>query len=177
MPGWWAVLVPLVAMAVAGVLGGALWAWWGQWGEPAAYTVTRLGEYRTEQQLGRFFGVEVRYAVIGLLVSFLVAAALTLWLRRAGWPLVVGVLLGGLVAAGVAFGVGTALGPPDLVQALAAATAGDTVPARLDVQIPALLLAWSVGGLMGLVLVVSVTDRDRSGHAGGDVRLPELPRG
>lgn len=171
---WRGVLVPLAVLPVAGVAGGALWAWWA---DPAAFMVTRLQTSMDEEQLGRFFGVEVQYAVIGLATGFLVAAALSGWLRRSGWPLVVGVALGALAAAAVSYWVGVALGPPDVEQAAATAAPGDAIPVPLEVQTPGLFLAWVVGALAGLVLVVSVTDRDHSHGRSLPLDLSDSPRG
>jgi len=169
------VVVPIVAIGAAGVPGGMLWA---RWADPAAYAVTRMRATLDEEQLGRYFGVEVRYAVIGLVVGFVVAAASTVWLRRAGWPLVVGVSLGAVAAAAVSYQVGVALGPPDvdIERAAAGGTPGEAISVPLEVQTPGMFLAWEVGGLLGLLLVVSVTDRDRPVSRARHLHLPDLPR-
>lgn len=173
---WRGVLVPLAAGAVAGVPAGVLWAWWA---DPVVYLVTGVSASLDDEQLGRFFGVEVRYAVIGLVAGFLVGAGLSGWLRRSGWALVVGVLLGAAAGAAVSYQVGVAAGPPavTLERAAAAAAPGDAIAVPLQVQAYGLFLSWGVGALAGLALVVSVTDRDRSVDRARHLAGPGPPPG
>lgn len=148
--------MPTLALALAGLLGGVLWAWWA---EPAAYTVTPRATFLDEEQLGRVFGVEARYAMVGLVGGFVVAVATSTWLRRAGWLLVVGMAVGGAAAAVLSYALGVRLGPGPVEQAATNSSPGDSLAAPLEVQTYGFFLAWVVGALAGLLLAMIATDR------------------
>jgi hypothetical protein len=57
-----ALAVPTLALGLAGLLGGLIWAWWA---DPATYMAVPGGAALGQEQLGRLFAVEVRYAVVG----------------------------------------------------------------------------------------------------------------
>ena len=156
---WLGVVVPLVLFSLAGVLGGLVWSWWA---DPATFTVAARQTVMGEEQLGRLFGVEARYAVVGLAGGALVAAGLGAWLRRSGWLLVVGVLSGSGLAALVSYRVGIRLGPDDAGAAADAASPGDTVAAPYEVLTAGLFFCWTVGALAGLAVAVWLTDRDQA---------------
>lgn len=166
-----ALLVALVVLAGAGVLGGLVWSWWA---DPAVYTVTREGTFLDEEQLGRLFGIEARYGLIGVVGGFVVAALLAVWLHRAGWRLVVGVVSGAAVAAVGSYVLGVALGPGVDVEAARSAEPGDVVAVELAVHTAGLFLAWPVGALAGLL--VGVWAIDRPAHRESNAALLDLSR-
>ena len=170
-PGGHNAALALVVLAGAGVLGGLVWSWWA---EPATYTVTRQGTFLDEEQLGRLFGIEARYALVGVVGGFLVSALLAVWLHRAGWRLVVGVVSGAAVAAAVSYFLGVALGPGVDVDAARSAAPGDVVAMELSVHTAGLFLAWPVGALAGLL--VGVWAIDRPAHQEPDPALLDLSR-
>lgn len=150
-------VVPVVALAAAGALGGVLWDWWA---EPASYLVTRTSTYMDEEQLGRLFAVEARFAVVGVVGGFAVAAVLALLLCRVGSLLALGLLLGAAAGSALAYTVGVSLGPdePSPGQRFAP---GELVPAALSVDSYGLFCSWGIGALAGLLVVASVTGRDQ----------------
>jgi len=158
------VVVPVLALAVAGVLGGALWAWWADPPSRADVTPTNA-----ELVLGQLFGVEVRYAAIGLLLGALTGAVLAWRLRAHGWVLVAGVTLGSGVAATVSYWLGVWWGPGPV----AGFARTDLLSGALVIYAPGLYLAWPLGALAALWLVVWAVDRglDRI----EEPSLPDLP--
>ena len=166
---WPGVVVPLVLFSVVGVLGGLVWAWWA---DPATFTVAGRQTVMGEEQLGRLFGVEARYTVVGLAGGALVAAGLGVWLRRSGWLLVVGVLGGSGLAALLSYWVGVWLGPDDAAAAADAASPDDTVAAPYEVETVGLFFCWTVGALAGLAVAVWLADRDPAEPAGSSPTEP-----
>jgi len=169
------VLVPVLALAAAGVPGGAVWAWWS---EPASFLVARGETYMDEEQLGMVFGIEARYGLVGVAGGLVVAVALAAALRRTGWELAVGALLGGAAAAAVSYRVGVRLGPPDPDPdpdgAGAGPAAGDLLPAPFVVDSYGLFASWAVGGLVGVALVAGLVARRHERLEHSDLR--DLPR-
>ncbi len=160
------VLVPVLAFALAGVLGAAIWAWWADPPAKSEATPTNV-----ELLLGRQFAVDASYAFIGLAVGLAVGALLALALRRTGWLLVVGVTLGGVAAAAVAYELGMRWGPSPA----GSTKADELLSGALVVHVPGVFLSWPVGALAGLLLVVWLTDRAEDLAA--EPALPDLPRG
>jgi len=160
------VLVPVLALAAAGVVGAAIWAWWAD--PPAQSDATRTN---AELLLGEQFAVDASYAFTGLAVGLAVGVALAWVLRRTGWLLVVGVTLGGVCAAAVSYELAQRWGPgPESGIERAALLSG-----ALVVHIPGVFLSWPVGAHAGLLLVVWLTDRAEDLAA--EPLLPDLPRG
>jgi hypothetical protein len=151
-----ALTVPTLVLGLAGLLGGLLWAWWA---DPATYRIVPGGAALGQEQLGRLFAVEVRYAIVGLAGGFAVGAPLAVRLRWVGWRLVPGLLLGSAVAGGLAYVVGVLAGPGDP----ATASGDDQLQAPLDVQTPGFFLSWPIGALLAVVVVSWMLDR---GHVG-----------
>lgn len=160
---WLGVVVPLVLFSLVGVFGGLVWSWWA---DPATFTVAARQTVMGEEQLGRLFGVEARYAVVGLAGGALVAAGLGVWLRRSGWLLVVGVLGGSGLAALLSYRVGVRFGPDEAAATADAASPGDTVAAPYEVLTAGLFFCWTVGALAGLAVSVWLADRDPTEPAG-----------
>ena len=151
-----ALAVPTLALGLAGLLGGLIWAWWA---DPATYMAVPGGAALGQEQLGRLFAVEVRYAVVGLAGGFAVGAPLVVRLRWVGWRLIPGLLLGSAVGGGSAYVVGVLAGPGDP----ATAVRGEQPQAPLDVQTPSFFLSWPIGALLAVVVVCWLLDRQPAG--------------
>ncbi len=98
--------------------------------------------------------------MIGLVGGLVVATPVSALLRSAGWPLVVGVAAGAVLATAASYVVGVTLGP-DAPASVPGARPGSQVAAPLTVHTQAVLLTWLVGALAGLVVGVWLTDRSR----------------
>jgi hypothetical protein len=159
------VLVPVVVLGVAGVAGGVIWA---RWADPPARSEATPAN--VELLLGRQFSVDGGYATIGLVLGLVVGAGLGWMLRRTGWLVVVGVTVGGIAAAAISYGVGLLLGPAPEGDS----ERGELLSGGLAVHVPGVFLAWSVGGLLGLLLVAWLTDRTADRAA--EPALPDLSR-
>jgi hypothetical protein len=155
------VLLVLGLFLIAGVLGGVLWA---QVVSPADFTKLASGGSMGEDELGRQFGSDGWFVVIGAVAGIVLGLALTAWRTRDPLLTVVLLVLGGGLAAAAAATVGHLLGPGSTSQALAAAKVGGKVAERLDVGTGAhtglgwdtlpFYLSWPVGALVGAVVVL-----------------------
>ena len=156
------VLVPIAVLATTGVPGGAIWVWWADPPARADATASNLALLVAHQ-----FSVDGSYAVVGAVLGLVAGTALAWRLRSVGWPLVVGVSLGGAAAAAVSYGVGLLWGPePSPGTARSAWLSGG-----LSVHAPGVYLAWPVGAVLGLLVVVWLTDR--AAERVGDRELSE----
>lgn len=160
-----AVLLPVAVLALAGVGGGALWAWWA---DPPAQSELTQQNYNV--LIGQLFGVELRYAAVALVLGLLAGVVLAVPLRHLGWPLVVGAALGGLAAAAVSYWLGVWWGPSP---APGLSRDRDLFSGALVLTTRGLYLAWPVAAVAGCWLVAWALDRDPV-PPGAD--LPELER-
>jgi hypothetical protein len=145
-----AILVPVLTMALAGVVGGAVWAWWAD--PPRASDAASVD---VELLLGRQFAVDGRYAITGVLLGLAVGGVLAWVLRHSGWLLVVGVGVGGGLAALESYALGLWWGP----EPSDGAERGALLSGGIAVHVPGVFLSWPIGALLGLLLVVWLADR------------------
>ena len=145
------VVVVLGVLLVLGVLGGLLWP---VLVTPAEFTKLASGGAMGENELGKQFGADGWYVVIGFLAGLAAGLVLTAWRSRD--PLLVSLLLvvGAALAAGVMALVGQWTGPGDPGPALRAAEVGAKVPESLDVDSFSIYLAWPFGALVGALFVL-----------------------
>ena len=148
------VVVVLGVFLVLGVLGGLLWP---VLVTPAEFTKLASGGAMGENELGKQFGADGWYVVIGFLAALAAGLVLTAWRSRD--PLLVSVLLvvGAALAAAVMALVGHWTGPGDPGPALRAAEVGAKVPESLDVDSFSIYLAWPFGALVGALFVLMGT--------------------
>ncbi|MFE1440683.1 AAA family ATPase [Streptomyces sp. NPDC058739] len=139
-----------VAVALTGVLLGALWNW-------LAPRIPLIGEvtdgswvvYVKETEGEQAIGTDGTFALLGLAFGVVTALAVFLVRRRGGVPLVVALGLGGLLGSLVAWRFGLWLGPADDVLAHAKeAGQGVTFSAPLKLNAKGALLAWPLGALL-----------------------------
>jgi len=157
-------VVVLGTLVVLGLLGGVLWA---MVVSPAEFTKLADGGTMSEDQLGRQFGADGWYVVIGAVAGFAAGLVLSWWRSRD--PVLTSMLLvaGSVLASVVMALVGHLLGPGDPEAALQAASVGAHVPQRLDVGIrpvwplgaylrdtATVYLCWPVGALLGALFVL-----------------------
>jgi hypothetical protein len=157
------VLVPIAVLAMTGVAGGAIWVWWADPPARADATASNLALLVAHQ-----FSVDGSYAVVGVVLGLVAGTALAWRLRSVGWPLVVGVSLGGAAAAAVSYGVGMLWGPePSPGTERSAWLSGG-----MSVHAPGVYLTWPVSAVLGLLVVVWLTDR--AGDRAGEGKVTEL---
>jgi len=157
------VLVPIAVLAMTGVAGGAIWVWWADPPARADATASNLALLVAHQ-----FSVDGSYAVVGVVLGLVAGTALAWRLRSVGWPLVVGVSLGGAAAAAVSYGVGMLWGPePSPGTERSAWLSGG-----MSVHAPGVYLTWPVSAVLGLLVVVWLTDR--AGDRDGEGKVTEL---
>ena len=136
---------------VLGVLAGLLWS---VLVTPAQFTKLATGGAMGENELGKQFGADGWFVVIGFLTSLVAGFALTVWRSRD--PLLTSLLLvlGAAAAAAVMTLVGHWAGPGDPEAALRAAKVGERVPESLDVDTLTVYLAWPFGVLVGALFAL-----------------------
>ncbi|MFF0202972.1 AAA family ATPase [Streptomyces sp. NPDC005017] len=139
-----------VAVALTGVLLGALWNW-------LAPRIPLIGEvtdgswvvYVKETEGEQAIGTDGTFALLGLAFGVVTALAVFLVRRQGGVPLVVALGLGGLLGSVLAWRFGLWLGPADDVLAHAKeAGQGVTFSAPLKLNAKGALLAWPLGALL-----------------------------
>lgn len=148
----------LISAAVLGVAGGL--AWW-QLAEPGQWQMRDVGIALTEEASRGQFQVVVVFTLVGVIAALAWAVVLSLLAREAGWPLVVLLIIGAVLASLVAWQVGSTLGPPP-PETVAGLEDGDTVPDELMVDSVAPFLAWPIAALVGVLLVSWGRGRERS---------------
>jgi hypothetical protein len=165
-------LAVLTGYVVAGVAGGVLW--WLLAPTPT-FVKLRSGGAMDEVQLSREFGIVGWYLVLGVVLGFVLGAALTWWRDRD--PLLTSglLLLGSAVAAALAALLGHQLGPADPATVLGAVRVGAHVPDQLHVAgaVWPAFLGWPVGSLAGafVVLLAGISDET----AGDSPGWPSAP--
>ncbi len=152
----------MLVLGLLGVLGAVVW---NAVVVPAEYTLIAAGPEMGEQQLGRQFGADAWFVVIGFGLGLVAGLSLAWW--HLGRPLLtsMAVLGGALLAAAVMALVGHLLGPPSPASVLATAKVGTRAAESLDVGVGRdaghlnlanlpVLLGWPVGAVLGTLLAL-----------------------
>ncbi len=162
-----AITVTLTVFVLAGLVAG--WAW-QQYAPLARYKVDETGAALDEEQMTRVFGPDGLFVAIGFLAALVLGAALFWWLRDYGPFAVATVVLGSMVASGLAWAVGMLLGSEPLDPRLAAASPGDLVPASLELHGWTALAAWPIGAALAVAVIAALSWRQE--HATGTTQAP-----
>ncbi|WP_052488617.1 hypothetical protein [Streptomyces sp. 150FB] len=154
----WAVVV-LVALAVSGVLLGLLWLWLAP-RTPLISDATAVFLKDTEGE--EAIGADGTFVLLALAFGLVSAVVVFLFQRRGGIPQVLGLALGGLLGAIVAWKVGGWLGPTsDVVAHAKQVGKGVTFDAPLELKMKGALLAWPVAAMIiHLALTALFSPRD-----------------
>lgn len=139
-----------VALALTGVLLGLLWVWLA----PKVPLVGDLADgqwvvYFKDTEGEQAIGVDGTFTLAALALGALSAAAVFVWRRRGGVPLVVALGLGGFLGSLLAWRLGVWLGPDsDVIAHAQAAGKGVTFSAPLKLGAKGALLAWSFAAVL-----------------------------
>jgi hypothetical protein len=151
--------------AVAGVVVGVVWRLVVPLAvvEKDAAGVVQVAGAETEVAADGWF------AVLAALAGVLAAVAAVLLLRTGRLGALVGLAIGGLVGALVAWRVGLLLSPPEVAASAKAARVGDTFEGPLRLSALGVLLAWPTAAVITFFAIVAGLDveshgADRAGH-------------
>lgn len=153
--------VIMVAVAVSGVLLGLLWMWLA----PRVPLISD-GEavYLKDTEGEQAIGVDGSFTLLALGFGVVSGAVVFLLRKRGGIPLVVGLALGSLFGALLAWRAGIFLGPEtDVVAHAKAVGKGVVFDAPLELKAKGTLLAWPVAALavhLGLTALFGPRDPD-----------------
>jgi hypothetical protein len=165
-----AALVVIGALVGFGILVGVVWSLIAP---TVVLEVVENGLRDVAFQSGRFFIAESVFGILAAAAGLLAALVARRWIREMGWPVVVALAIGGLLASIVAWRVGVWLGPdgPDGTMLVI----GDQAELPLRLRSSGLLLVWSITSLA--VALVATTLDDRINHSEiGEVGQEQLPR-
>ncbi|MFJ2604518.1 AAA family ATPase [Streptomyces sp. NPDC091279] len=142
--------VVAVVVTVAGLLLGLLW-WWLAPHVPliGEQTATSWTVYLEDSEGEQAIGVDGTFTLLGLAFGAVSALGVFLWRRRGGVPLAVGLGVGALLAALVAWRLGSWLGPTtDVIAHAKAVGKGVVFTAPLKLGTKGALLAAPFAGLL-----------------------------
>ncbi|EPH43269.1 DUF2567 domain-containing protein [Streptomyces aurantiacus] len=139
-------VVITVAVAVSGVLLGLLWLWLAP---RVPLIADRTTVYLKDTEGEQAIGVDGTFTLLGLAFGFVTALVVFLVRRRGGIPLVVGLGVGSLLGAVLAWRVGVWVGPETDVAAHAKAVGrGVVFDAPMELTAKGVLLAWPVAAMV-----------------------------
>jgi hypothetical protein len=140
---------------------------WSLIAPTVVFTVVEDGLRDTDFQAGRFFIAESLYGVLGAAAGLLAGLVARRWVREIGWPVVVALALGGVLASVVAWRVGIWLGPgaPDATTL----ALGDVTELPLRLRSSGLLLVWPMASLAVALVTATLDD-----HTGDSCRVDQV---
>lgn len=148
----------LLGLVAAGLLAGLLWHLLSS---PPSYTIgDDQGAIITEQGMSQIFAMDIWYLFIGMALGLAVGAYAWGLMHQIGWPLMIVVVVGALLAGWLAWQFGQLLGPRDFADRLAAASPGDRVPMDLQLHAVGLTLIWPLAACLP-VLVLALWNQFR----------------
>lgn len=177
-----------LAVGVAGVLLGLLWAWLAP---RAQYVSNGEAVFLRNSESEARIGADGTFFLLAAGLGVLSAVGVFLWRRAGGVTLVIGLAVGSCFAALVGWRLGLWLGPStDLVTAARQAGKGVPFDAPLQLLAYGVLLAWPMAAVLvhlGLTALWSPHDAEPAAewvaspypppHVHADPAAPEPPRG
>lgn len=157
---------------VIGACGGWLWN-----------TVTRVPSFVTgedgtlamsERSSMQYFTIDAGFVLMGLILGIAIGVIAWYLLRRVGWPVAVLSAFGGLLAGGVCWLVGWAIGPRDFADRVAAAQPKDLVPIDFTLRSPVALLIWSIAAVLPIFLYSTLSGDQSAADLDEETELSEL---
>jgi hypothetical protein len=144
--------VVLAAFALAGAVAGFVWE--RLWTPAMGVVVDHRWRPADALALQQQFSGTGWYVVVGTAVGLLLGIVATLLVDRVPLLTLVAVVVGSALAAWVMLRVGVALGPADPQDLAASADEGTRLPAQLQVSGRSPFIAFPLGALVGLVIVL-----------------------
>ncbi len=153
-----ALLPQLLAFTLlaTGLGAGAGVVWWRVVDLPSYSVGSNGGASTSERGLTEFFAGDAWFCVIGLVVGLVIGILGWRLFAAVGWPVAVGMVILGLLAALICWAVGYALGPGPFAPRLAAAQPGDLIPIELTVRATAALVVWPFAAIVPVLLGASL---------------------
>ena len=147
-----------LVVVLVGLIAGLVWKLVT---EPPAYTVGEDGSAAiTDRGLGRFFGADAAFVVVGLIAGIALGTLAWWWLRDLGWPVAVIGAVGAATSAFIAWRFGMAIGFNHFAERIAAAQPGDTVPIDLALHTPTAWVVWPFAALTPVLLYSALGHED-----------------
>jgi hypothetical protein len=131
-----------------GPLVGALWLWVAP--TPTAINTEGL-IFLKDQNTSEFIAADGWFLIVGLVVGALSGGVLFWVFRRRPIATVIGITLGGLAGAWIAWKVGERLGPDPLEETASGVPEGGTIAAPINLRAKVVLLGWPLGGVIAFV--------------------------
>lgn len=154
--------VVVVAFALAGVVAGFVWE--RLWTPATGVVVDHRWRPGDALALQQQFSGTGWYVVVGIVVGLLLGIVVSLLADRVPVLTLASVAVGSALAAWLMLRVGVALGPPDPQTIAATADDGTRLPAQLEVSGWSPFIAFPVGALLGLVIVLIGLGPRHPGH-------------
>lgn len=164
-----AAVTGVVVGLLLGPVVGILWLWIA----PAPTAINAEGLiYLKDQNTSEFIAADGWFLIISLVVGAITGGFAFRLLRR--WPMftVVGLTLGALGGAWIAWKVGINLGPEPLEKTASDVPEGGTISAPISIRAKGVLLGWPVGALIAFVSLYAGLDKE-AGH--GPLRPTGVP--
>lgn len=139
----------VAASGLAGAVGGLVWAWRAPY---SFYTRFEQAVGQGQLELSRVWYADGWFALIAIALGLIVGLGFGFRRRMDPLAVVVGVLLGSALGVVLMAAVGVAVGPVDPTASLMEAAVGTTAGAPLSWPPLAVLLAWPVGAIPGVLV-------------------------
>lgn len=155
----WRVTIFILSCAAAGVLAGIIWALAAN--RPGYVVANDLGASLNERAMAGIFAADALFSVLLAVVGFVTGVACWLLFNRAGWWVCALAVVGGGVAALLAWQVGLLVTPENFDDLLASAVSGDVVPVNLQLHARAALLVAPFTAITPVMLLAAFWPEQR----------------
>ena len=160
----------VVVGLLLGPLVGVLWLWVA----PAPTAINTEGLiFLKDQNTSEFIAADGWFLIVGFAVGVVTGVLSFLLFRRKPIAAVVGMTLGAVGGAWIAWKVGVALGPEPLEETASSVPEGGLVSAPISLRAKGVLLGWPVGGLIAFVSLFAGLEKPPETPAAVPGAVPE----